>query len=368
MKKNKLLFVIGAAVLIGLVSLWVYKVQNQGASDDVIRIGAILPLTGVSSDLAAPMMCAMKVAEEELNDTIPEGQKKIEVVYEDGKSISAATISAYQSLIRKGVSACIVFGDVQCYNLAATVNEMPCPTIALSAAAENIPSLSPHYFRAWTTTRDSCARLAEFAHKDLSLSRFAVLAINNNFGDEAEKTVRMYAHDAGIDVVSETFEIGAQDVRGQINKMLVDHPDAIFVFGFGPGYITVFNQLKEAGYSGAILTDEVITIPGYAEKIIDGAKGVYFSSTEFDPNNDKSLYYVRFVRPFVDRYSNLPNAHSAFAYFSVITIGHAIELSKRYGTSIEDALVDMGEFSSVIGEAKFDNRGELITTIYIRRK
>ncbi len=369
MKKNKkLLIIISAIVVAVIVVIGVFKNFQRGNDDTVIRIGAILPLTGVSSDLAAPMMCAMKIAEDEANRTRTLEQKKIKILFEDGKSTSAATISAYQKLIRDNITACIVFGDVQCYNLAATVNAHPCPTIALSAAAENIPSLSPHYFRAWTTTRDSCMRLAEFAHSDLGSSKFAVLAINNNFGDEAEKTVRAFAQKNGVDILSETFEIGAQDVRGQISKILTAHPDSVFVFGFGPGYITVFNQLKEARYSGAILTDEVVTIPGYAEKISDGAKGVYYCSTAFDPDDKESSYYLQFVRSFETRFTGQPNAHSAFAYFSVDVLCRAIDLSAKDGVDIEDSLIAMGEVSSVIGRAKFDQSGELITKIYIRRK
>ena len=367
MKNKKLLIALGVIVVLAIVGIGIHKNRQQTADDNVIRIGAILPLTGVSSDLAEPMMCAMKIAEEQINSLRPLGQK-IAILYEDGKSTSAATISAYQKLIREGVAACVVFGDVQCYNLASTVNAQPCPTIALSAAADNIPSLSTHYFRAWTTTRDSCSRLAEFAHSDLTASKLAILAINNNFGDEAEKTVREYAKINGIDISSDTFEIGAQDVRAQISKLLTNRPDAIFVFGFGPGYITVFNQLKEAGYNGAVLTDEVITIPGYADNIADNAKGVYFCSTAFNPEDKESQYYMQFVRPFEARFHGIPNAHSAFAFFSIDVLGRAIDLSGKKGISIEDALFDMGEFSSVIGEVQFDKSGELITKIYIRKK
>lgn len=367
MKNKKLLIILGIVALIAAVAIGFYRNRRQSTDENVIRIGAILPMTGVSSDLAKPMMCAMEIAEEQINSIRPAGQK-IAILYEDGKSTSGATISAYQKLIREGIAACVVFGDVQCYNLASTVNAQPCPTIALSAAAENIPSLSTHYFRAWTTTRDSCYRLADFAHSDLMASKFAILAINNNFGDEAEKTVREYAKTNGLGISSETFEIGAQDVRAQISKLLTNHPDAFFVFGFGPGYITVFNQLKEAGYTGAVLTDEVITIPGYADNITDNAKGVYFCSTAFNPEDKESPYYTQFVRPFEARFSSTPNAHSAFAYFSIDVLGRAIDLSGKNRISIEDALFGMGEFSSVIGEAQFDKSGELITKIYIRKK
>lgn len=369
MKNKKLWIGIGIVVIIGIVIVGVFKKNQILENDDAIRIGAILPLTGVSSDLAEPMVCAMKIAEKTINDNRNADQKKIKIIFEDGKSTASDTISAYQKLLYMGIDAYIVFGDVQCYNLAPEANKHSKTVMALSAAAENIPELSSHVFRAWTTTHDSCEKLSEFAHNNVNASKFAIMSINNNFGDEATKTVCDYAKKNGVTIVQkETFEIDAQEVRGQILKILKSSPDAVFVFGFGPGYITVFNQLKESGYSGPILTDEVITIPGYVDKIIDNAKGVYYSSTAFDPEDTKSLYYDVFVTPFKSKMQNDPNAHAAFAYFSVDSLSKAIDFADKNNVSVDDAFVELGPFPSIIGSAQYNSVGELKTEIFIRIK
>ncbi len=66
MKKNKLLIAIGAIVLVGIVSLLIYRAQNANMSGN-IRIGAILPLTGNSASTGQSVRDALQLAVNDIN-------------------------------------------------------------------------------------------------------------------------------------------------------------------------------------------------------------------------------------------------------------------------------------------------------------
>ena len=106
MKKNKKLLIgIGIVMLIGVIAIVVHTKQKVPEGDDVVRIGVILPLTGVSSDLGKPILEAMKIAENTVQERCG---RKLLLDVEDGKSTAGGTITAYQKLMMRKPSAFVI--------------------------------------------------------------------------------------------------------------------------------------------------------------------------------------------------------------------------------------------------------------------
>lgn len=356
-------------ILLLIIHLLVILFCGCQTNENETRIGVILPLTGVSAELGVPMLEAMQIAEHTINDSIIKfGGKKIKLLIEDGKSTANGAIAAFQKLRYNNPSAFIIFGDIPCSNLAASVSKYDYPVIALAAAAENIPTLSDRYFRAWTATSSASNELASFAKNNLAKNKCAIFSVDNNYGNEFAASIKKSFIDAGGEVlISETYDLSAQDIKMQIQKIIAKNPEVIFVVGFGSGYLAAFNQLRSMSYRGPLLTDETITIPEYYKAVANALDSTYFSSTTFDPNNSETESYKNFVWPFKKKIGVNPNAHSVFGYVSVSILADVI---RRYGSDpqkIEKGLLELRNFESIIGKLTYLPNRELNIPIVIRQ-
>ncbi len=366
-KKNWLWIALAIIVVVGGVLLYKNKAKEQ--DEDVVKIGTILPLTGVSAELGAPMLEAMQIAVKTHNEIlIKNGKKPIKLLVEDGKSTANGALGAFQKIRYSNPSAFIIFGDVPISNLAASVEKYDYPVIALAAAADNIPSLSEHYFRAWTNTGSTGKKLANYAKNELNCKTCAIFSPNINYGVEFTRNLSNAFIEAGGEVViKETYEVSEQDAKLQMQKIISKSPDAVFVLGFGLSYISAFNQLKSMGYKGAILTDETITIPEYYKAVANAVEGTYFCSTSFDPFDKTASSYELFVVPFKEVIGQNPNAHSVFGYISVSILTDAILRSGDSAKEIEEGLKSMKNFNSIVGDLTYLPNRELEIPIVIRK-
>lgn len=366
MKKNKRLLIgIGIVMLIGIIAIVAHKRPQMPDGDDVVRIGVILPLTGVSSDLGKPILEAMKIAEKTVQER--DGRKLLLDV-EDGKSTAGGTIAAYQKLMMRKPSAFVVFGDVPCNNLAPLASKNNQPVIALAAAAADIPKLCPHYYRLWVTADVSSRHISKFLANDGKVKNVAVLYSDNSYGVDFLNCLRNAVVGEKLKLsLAEAFDVSSQNVRPQIQKLLSNSPDAIVVLGFGTGYLAAFNQLLEAKYQGKIVTDETITIPAYFNGVVEQGKGVLFSATGFNPYDHDSNAYNDFIKPFEETIGTVPNAHSVFGYVAVRLLSEAIQRVEGDYTRIEEGLQKMQNVNSIIGNISYTRDREVEVPIFMKQ-
>ncbi len=328
-------------------------------------IGAILPMTGVSSDLGTTILTAMKIAEVNVNK---KSDVKIKLLIEDGKSSAQGTIAAYQKLLIDRPSAFVVFGDIPCYNLAPLAQKNKIPVITYGAAAGNIVSLSDYYYRGWTPMSATAKKMAQFAIKRLNKIDGAIIYMNNNLGNESNNAITdEYTKNGGRIHARETFNVTSKDVRAQIQKVLSKKPHIIFVIGFGQGYITVLNQLQEAGYKGSIITDETVTIPEYLKSIRNSATGVYFCCTQFDPSTAAKEYSESFILPYKKQMGVEPNVFAAFGYLCIDLLAKAQAQAGTQPKNIDLGLKNIHNYMSIMGEVSYDTIGEIRLPLSIKQ-
>ena len=367
MKKNKKLLIgIGIVALLGIVSVGVYRNHQQESESNVIRVGVILPLTGVSSDLGVPILNAMEIAKAQLplNPTI---HQSIRFDVQDGRSTAVGTIAAYQNLLLHKPSTIVVFGDVPCSSLAPLAQKGSVPIIALGAAAANITALCDNYYRMWTTADSSSTVMVDYLHK-VNKESVAILYSHNSYGEDFVNCLEQKISLVGIHKTQvESFDVANPDVKAQVQKILSTKPDSVIVIGFGTGYLSVFNQLKALGYNGLVITDETITIPEYYAGVDDQAKDVMFVSTLFDPFVETGPSYDTFIHPYFEKLGKVPNAHAMFGYVTVTTLYDALERVSWDVSRLRDGLQSTEGFDSIIGKLSYDNHRELIVPVVVKR-
>jgi branched-chain amino acid transport system substrate-binding protein len=254
---------LGSAVLLG---------NAPAAAQDVVKVGAPLPLTGPLSPEGLKQKRGYDLWAEAANAKggIKAGGKtyKVEIVYTDYASNTPRAVQATERMITEDKVKFVFapFGSGATKATSAISEKYKIPMLAPSASSRTIFDQGFKYIFATLTGNASVSvPIANLVHeKNKDIKRVAVLARNDLFplavAQEFEKAVKA----VGMQVVtSERYSIGAMDHSAAITKMRAANPDWVYVSGYINDLILVRKQMNDLGLKAPVIT--LIAGPAYAE-------------------------------------------------------------------------------------------------------
>ena len=246
-------------------------------AQDVIKIGAPLPLTGPLSPEGVKQQQGYDLWAEAANAKggIKVGSKsfKVQLVYADYASNTPRAVQLAERLITEDKVNFLFspFGSGAA-KAASTVSEKyGIPTIAATASSEQVYDQGYKYlFGTFTPNQTLTEPLADLVvAKNKTVKRVAILARNDLFplaiGQEMEKSAKTRNLEV---VMSEKYAIGTMDHASAITQMRAAKPDWIFATGYINDLILIRKQMKDLGVQAPVVT--MIAGPAYQE-FIDAA-------------------------------------------------------------------------------------------------
>ena len=363
-KNKKLLIGIGIVAMLSIAFVGIYKTRQQTTDDDTdVRIGVILPLTGAVGADGRMALASLQLAEEDVCARNPEIRCRF--FYEDGKYDAKATISCFNKLMLDRPDALMVLGDVPNNSLNKLMSDSKMPDLALVTCDETLIEHNEWMFAGWFPFSVENDVLCKYAAEKLKVRKLGILYLRNNFGDEALRTFKLATDRYNCEVlIAESFDMDSPDVKSQVAKVLSHKPDAVYVAGFGQGYIAVFNELYSAGYSGALLSNTAISIDGNRLNIIHHAKGVYYVDVAFNRNAGDSKL---FVEKFKKKTGKFPSSTFATIYAMGRYLANVAINARRDGVRVRDLLMTSKEDNSIIGGFKHNANGRLEAVLNVQR-
>jgi len=114
-------------------------------------------------------------------------------------------------------------------------------------------------------------------------SRVAVIFAEDEYGKTIFKAFRDKFEIGGRRIVfSDSFQPTDTEFRSIVAKMLDAKPDAIYLPGYGPGYIALINQIRERSTKIPILADSPLTNPPVYKAAGNAVEGVVVPATALD--------------------------------------------------------------------------------------
>src|SRR4029079_1811164 len=224
-----------AALIVGSVA------PELSAAQDVIRIGAPLPLTGPLSPEGIKQKQGYDLWAEVANSKggIKAGGKnyKIEIVYVDYASNTPRAVQTAERLITEDKVNFLFspFGSGATKAASGVSEKYGIPTVAATASSEQVYDQGYKYLFGTFTPNDTLTEpLADIVVKrDANAKRVAILARNDLFplaiGEEMQKSAKK----RNLDVVMfEKYSIGTMDHASAITLMRAARPDWIFATGY----------------------------------------------------------------------------------------------------------------------------------------
>jgi branched-chain amino acid transport system substrate-binding protein len=357
----------GALVAIGAAS------APAAAQDKVIKIGALLPMSGPGSYFGAQDRQGVDLALEQINRT-GVGGYKLDVKYEDSSCSPLPATQAAKRLLEQ-YKPDVVIGE-ECSD--ATLAIMPLMEQAkvpfLNAGSSSIKVTepgNPWTFRIMPNEVMQGVDIAANAYNRLNARTAVLLYENTNagignakvFGDTFAKLGGKVLADIGFGRDMNDFTSIATRVGG-LGKI-----DVIPTYTLEGQGLKITQALSQAGVTkgggGPAVQLGTIWLPfGFEQKAGKAAQG-YIRIVQFDPTDQRAA--VRgFIDAFKAKYNQDPTHLHAHAYDQIALIADVVKRGGKDAKSIRDGLAETKTFSGVTGSVTFDktNQNDKMDTIH----
>lgn len=227
--------------------------KNQGKKSEeekeVIKIGAILPLTGPLSQIGSDEKFAIDMALKEIN----EKKKQITVIYEDSKGKGKEGLLSVNKMKNQGVNK-FILSTTPIVN--AVLSHYKGDTSLLFFAQCMTPNILENHnnaARIYMTVDMETDLMRDYINK-MNYNKIGVLFINNDFGKSA---TNMLIDKIGTEkiVSSQTFSFSDKNYKNQLNKIKKNNPEAIVIYSYPTQWINLVKQIEELNFNYNIIAN-----------------------------------------------------------------------------------------------------------------
>lgn len=352
---------VGIGLAVGLLVAVIIIVTQVGNQEEgVIKIGAILPLTGDGAQYGKAAQRGIELAAKNINEQSGINDKKIIIVFEDTQGNPKTGVTAIQKMILKD-KVNVVIGDLFSSVTLAVAPIMNQKNIVLLSPASSSPKITQagdYVFRNCPSDVYEGGVMANYASSQLKIKKVAILYVNNDYGIGIKKIFReTFTANSGQVVAEESFGQDATDFRNQLVKIDSFQPEGIYLIGHKEMGL-VLKQARELGIKCQFLSTVMFEDPTILEIAKDAAEGVIYSASAFDVKSEQPII-KKFVDSYREEYNADPDVFSALSYDSVAILKKAMSGNSGSTQEIKEALYAIKDFDCVMGTISFDSNGDV---------
>lgn len=349
-------WVIGVIVIVAIVAVgyFVTKGPSEPVSTELIKIGAVLPLTGPGAFIGEELKKGMELANKE---------EKLSLIIEDSQTDPKQGVSAFNKLmaVDKINTGIVAFSSVA-GAVMPIAEEKKIPVVQTVVSAAKIADGSPYSFRYFTSGEQEAPIMAKFAANNLSIKNTAILYLDGEYGLAYKDAFKNAFRSLGKEILlEETFQRTDSDFRTQLTKIKNKNPDAIYVIGLDPHLSTILKQIKELKIVSVVLTNWILAAPAVQEAAGDNDEGVYFTSPSYY-FDEKTSATSEFIKDYVAAYNKQPSAYAAIGYDTIKLLAKVQKFSDT--SDLINKLKQIKNFEAAMGELSVDKKGEITFPLY----
>ncbi|MDO8803317.1 MAG: ABC transporter substrate-binding protein [Elusimicrobiota bacterium] len=332
-----------------------------------LHILALLPLTGPGKSLGEFLQNGIEMGRVEAGKRT-RGAVTVEVEYHDSKNQPQEGVSALQAALAKSrPDAVIAAMSSVAKAVLPVLEEQGILTIVTTTALTDLPKGTKHVIRVYPTSRDYVESVAKHVAK--KFQRVAILYVNDDFGQSNQKVFASIVKDAGkVLAASEPFGLQQADARPAIERVLAAKPEAVFVTGYGPAFVTVFKQLRELKGDLPIFTEIGFANPTILAELGQSADGITFNGTALELMASGNKSSEKFRKQYRAQFKNDPYMVAGFAYDSVLMLAEAALKAKPMGKPDKPGVIALSPFNGAMGTILLDGEGECSVPLMLMRR
>lgn len=336
-------------IVLIIVGIFYFGKKSEPVSQEPIKIGVILPLTGDAASIGQAAKNAAIMAKENFGKT----KNNYELIFEDDQADSKKTISAFRKLVDVDKIRAVGTGFAGPGNAVAPIAEKE-KIIHFSIASDlTIAKDKKFVFNHWIKPENEAVVYIKEAKKR-GLKKIAM--INTNQQGIIAVRDAMIKEDPNIFILKDELVTPLEkDFRTTIIKAKNEGADA-FMLMLLPGQLTsAVKQIKEMNINVPITSVESFEYDQEAVSLVEGEW--YISSAK--PSES-------FTANYKEKYNGLPQPGSDYAYDVIRILITAFEESENNEDAIK-IISGMKNFPGVAGALSVDNDGNIDSRAVVKK-
>jgi branched-chain amino acid transport system substrate-binding protein len=346
------------------------KSSPPAASSSVIRLGALMPMSGDSAPSAASLIPALNLAAEEINARGGLLGHRVEIVIADDACDPQTAVNAAIAMVKQDITV-----SVGGYCSSATVptlkilHDAGIPMIIPAAnSTDLIAPLYDNVFMLVGTTAIEARHAVAWMPK-LGAHEVVVVHDGTSFSETLASSTVEAAREPGSRVsVAGVLQLsqGAERYDGIAARIVAAGGDIVFYTGYYAEASKLTRDLRAAGYRGKVMLSDGGVDPAFFRgadpATFEGTYGVAMPMPQFEPGLDEWSAKYRAVA------GRDPGPFTMQAYDAVRLAANAIQ---RAGTldrsAVRKALADTrpGDVDLLSGQAGFNPDGTQMSVRFI---
>ena len=355
MKNKRLLTGLGIVViLLVIITFGINKKNKQESDENVIRIGAILPLTGNLAFFGESCKEGIILATEKFNSEHP--HHKLSILYEDCKGTVKDSIAAYNSLKSKEPINMLVC--VSSVSAKAIVNENLNELTFLTLVSDpNITLRNPNVYNLSIDFRQELQTMFRY-WSSKKIKTISIIYPKDELGNDAREIFLDQAKKYNL-TVKNVEEISFSDnINTAVTNILSSQSDVVFIAMLESSAALAAKRLRELKYQGDICVPMSFNTPHTINQAGVAADGIYICYAPFNLEEDnKFVDFKKFRDLYMQRFGKGPAIMAAAYAFCITDVALRAYSASNYDIDkTKELLVSLKDIPSILGEITCSDR------------
>ncbi|OZI34084.1 ABC transporter substrate-binding protein [Bordetella genomosp. 10] len=247
-----------------------FSAVDNAAAEQVIRIGAIYPLSGALASSGAESKAALELAQSIINDPHPElagvplaegqglpnlGGAKIQFVFADSQGKPEIGLAEAQRLLEqeKVVALMGAYQSAVTKTASRIAEQHGIPYVNAESSSPDLTERGYKYFFRTTPTDETfIENMMQFLDgvKEVPTKKIAVVYENTDFGVNSYRAVKKFADKYHRDIVANiAYAAGTPSVTSEVQKLAAAKPDVAIFASYVSDATLFVRTMRETGYA-----------------------------------------------------------------------------------------------------------------------
>lgn len=249
--------IIGVIIVVIVIGVIWYKATRE-PEEGVIKIGAMLILSGEGAAWGQASQRGIELAVNEANENGGINGIRIEMIYEDTQGSASSAISAYEKLTKIDKVKAIIgpLFQTEVSAIAPLADRDKFPIITPSYAPINNRPNPRNPLLIWLDPTVEAEQMAEYVYNQ-GIRTISVLGTQDSWEKEVSTAfANKFGSLGGTIHFKDLLKIDETDVKTVTLKAIKDNPDAVFL-GTYYQFLNLTRTLSELGYQGKLYSIEI---------------------------------------------------------------------------------------------------------------
>jgi branched-chain amino acid transport system substrate-binding protein len=366
---KKTISILGIIILIALGYFFYQKTQENTPTVDskkeVIKIGAILPLTGELSSYGNPIIDGINIALQNNNN-----EKYTFILdVQDSKGEAKSAVSGLNHLMNYNKINYFI-GDVSSPSTLAMIpiiDKNKALIICPGASSPKLENISKSFIRNYPSSSSESRVSANFILDSLQTKSVGIVYVNNDFGIGLKDGFsNQFVRKGGIIDFTQSYSFGEVNFRNIITKITNSKTNVIYLGGNPKEMGHFVKKLREIGKKTIIVSNISFLQPDCLNIAGEASNGVIVPVAYYNPNDSLNQIVENFTKIYQKSFNNkLPSVLNAIGFDAATLIIEGVNKVGNNPLNVADYLRNLKDYKGALGNLSFEN-GEVSIPIQFK--